>query len=77
MNILLIGCGNVGGALLRQWLYNIGYRFTIASPTATGLPVGMKHVTKATQLSLAEFDMVLIAIKHKKLRTCCLNMLFL
>jgi hypothetical protein len=36
----------------------------------------MKHVTKATQLSLAEFDMVLIAIKHKKLRTCCLNMLF-
>ena len=76
MNILLIGCGNVGGALLRQWLYNIGYRFTIASPTATGLPVGMKNVAKATQLSLAKFDMVLIAIKHKKLRTCCLNMLF-
>ncbi len=63
MNILLIGCENVGGALLRQWLYNIGYRFTVASPTATGLPVGIKHVTKATQLSSAEFDMVLIAIK--------------
>ena len=67
MNILLIGCGNVGGALLRQWLYNIRYRFTIASPTATGLPVGMKHVTKATQLSLAEFDMMLIAFKPQKI----------
>ena len=63
MNILLIGCGKMGGALLRQWLYNIGYRVTVASPTAAGLPVGIKHVTKATQLSSAEFDMVLIAIK--------------
>ena len=67
MNILLIGCGKMGGALLRQWLYNIAYRFTVASLTATGLPAGMKHVTKATQLRLAEFDMMLIAFKPQKI----------
>ena len=53
----------MGEAMQLQWLDNITYQFTIASPTATDLPAGRKHVTKATQLNPAEFDIVLIAIK--------------
>jgi pyrroline-5-carboxylate reductase len=63
MNILLIGCGKMGGAMLHQWAGNDGNRFTVADPVASDLPKGVKHVSKATELMAAEFDVVLIAIK--------------
>ena len=40
MNILLIGLRKMGEAMQLQWLDNITYQFTIASPTATDLPAG-------------------------------------
>ena len=40
MNILLIGLRKMGEAMQLQWLNNITYQFTIASPTATNLPAG-------------------------------------
>jgi pyrroline-5-carboxylate reductase len=63
MNILLIGCGKMGGAMLRQWVGNDGNRFTVADPAISDLPEGVRHVSKATELTVAEFDVVLIAIK--------------
>jgi len=63
MKILLIGCGKMGGALLRQWASNDNNQFTVADPAAADFPEGVKHVSKATELSAAEFDVVLIAIK--------------
>ena len=35
MNILLIGCGKMGGAMLRQWATNEANKFTVADPAAT------------------------------------------
>lgn len=63
MNILVIGCGKMGGAMLRQWVGTNGQRFTVADPAATDLPEGVSHVSKATDLQSAHFDVVLIAIK--------------
>ncbi|SEL29184.1 pyrroline-5-carboxylate reductase [Pacificibacter marinus] len=63
MNILLIGCGKMGGAMLRQWASNDNNHFTVADPAARDLPKGVKHVSKMAELNAAEFDVMLIAIK--------------
>jgi pyrroline-5-carboxylate reductase len=63
MNILLIGCGKMGGAMLRQWVGIEAHQFTVADPAATDLPDEVTHVSKATDLPLGVFDVVLIAIK--------------
>ena len=63
MNILLIGCGKMGGAMLRQWASNNDNHFTVADPAACDLPEGVRHVSKTTELYAAAFDVVLIAIK--------------
>ena len=63
MNILLIGCGKMGGAMLRQWANHGEHSFTVADPAANDLPVGVAHVSKATDLPSQEFDLILIAIK--------------
>ena len=53
----------MGGAMLRQWVNHDGNQFTVADPAATDLPQGIAHVTKATSLTPAEFDVIVIAIK--------------
>lgn len=63
MNILLIGCGKMGGAMLRQWTSHGEHSFTVADPAASDLPEGVVHVSKATDLPPNIFDVVLIAIK--------------
>lgn len=69
MNILLIGCGKMGGAMLRQWARHDDHRFTVADPAATELPNGVTHVSKATDLPTKTFDIVLIAIKPQMIET--------
>jgi pyrroline-5-carboxylate reductase len=69
MNILLIGCGKMGGAMLRQWARHDDHRFTVADPAATDLPEGVAHVSKATDLPERAFDVVLIAIKPQMIDT--------
>jgi pyrroline-5-carboxylate reductase len=49
--------------MLGQWIGNAGNRFTVADPAVSDLPAGVRHVSKATELTTAEFDVVLIAIK--------------
>lgn len=63
MNILLIGCGKMGGAMLRQWTSHGEHSFTVADPAASDLPDGVAYVSKATDLHPATFDVILIAIK--------------
>jgi pyrroline-5-carboxylate reductase len=63
LKILLIGCGKMGGAMLRQWINHDGNHFTVADPAVTELPDGVTHITKATSLPKAEFDVIVIAIK--------------
>ena len=69
MNILLLGCGKMGGAMLRQWVRHDDHSFTVADPAANDLPEGVSHVTKATSLPDRAFDVVLIAIKPQMIET--------
>ena len=69
MNILLIGCGKMGGAMLRQWIGGDGTQFTVADPSATDLPPAVTHVAKATDLPANSFDIVIIAIKPQLIST--------
>ncbi|MFT7106608.1 MAG: pyrroline-5-carboxylate reductase [Yoonia sp.] len=68
MNILLIGCGKMGGAMLRQWADRDENRFTVADPAATDLPEGVTHVTQPSDLSAMTFDVIVIAIKPQLIR---------
>ncbi len=63
MDILLIGCGKMGGAMLRQWQKNSANRFTVADPAAAALGDGVIHVPDAASLKGARFDAVIIAVK--------------
>lgn len=63
MNILLIGCGKMGGAMLRQWASHSENQFTVADPAATDLPRGVTHASSPTSLPSDAFDVVVIAIK--------------
>ncbi|MGZ9810523.1 pyrroline-5-carboxylate reductase family protein [Pseudoroseicyclus sp. H15] len=63
MKILLIGCGKMGGAMLRQWAGNSANDFTVADPAASDLPAGVTHVTEPGALEPGSFDAIIIAIK--------------
>lgn len=63
MKVLLIGCGKMGGAMLRQWISHGAHHFTVADPAGHDLPDGVVHVTKATDLPPQAFDVIFIAIK--------------
>lgn len=63
MKILLIGCGKMGGAMLRRWTRSGEHSLTVADPGANDVPDGVEHVSKATDLAPGAFDVVIIAIK--------------
>lgn len=63
MKLLLVGCGKMGGAMLRQWAGIDGTEITVADPAAGDLPAGVAHVTCAAEVPMGAFDIVLIAIK--------------
>ena len=61
-SILIVGCGNMGGAMLAGWL--AGGRdpaeFTVVDPLLGGAPAG---VTLVRELPSARFDAILLGIK--------------
>ncbi|WP_262690530.1 pyrroline-5-carboxylate reductase [Kordiimonas aestuarii] len=63
MNVLLIGCGKMGGAMLRRWLLNTEHTFTIVDPMAENPPEGAKLLRAEADLGDRRFDMVMVAIK--------------
>jgi pyrroline-5-carboxylate reductase len=67
-SILLFGCGNMGGAMVRGWIAAglAPSQFTVVDPYASGLPDGVHHVTSAAQISQPA-DLMLLAIKPQML----------
>ncbi|WP_121115441.1 pyrroline-5-carboxylate reductase family protein [Croceibacterium ferulae] len=66
-NILLVGCGNMAGAMLRGWLAGgmSAGSFTVVDPRATNLPAGVRHLA---ELPTGErFDAILLGIKPQGL----------
>lgn len=66
--MLIYGCGNMGGAMLRGWL-NAGVdpkRFVVVDPFATGLPEGVLVHRSASELN-RQFGTVLLGVKPQML----------
>lgn len=65
--ILLVGCGNMAGAMLRGWLAGglPPARFTVVDPAASGLPAGVRQLA---DLPAGEsFDLILLGVKPQSL----------
>ena len=63
MDVLLIGCGKMGGAMLNRWLEQTGHKFTVVDPAAEQLPAGAELLRHESDLDQRQFDMVIVAIK--------------
>ncbi|MGB5483016.1 pyrroline-5-carboxylate reductase family protein [Parasphingorhabdus sp.] len=61
--ILLLGCGNMGGALLRAWAEKTDHLFTVADPAKPDLPEGVLQVGSVEELSEQSFDYLIVALK--------------
>lgn len=62
MNILLIGCGKMGGALLRRWTEGDD-RFTVVDPGLESAPEDVRLVKDRASLGDDVFDAAIVAIK--------------
>jgi pyrroline-5-carboxylate reductase len=67
-HILLFGCGNMGGAMLRGWIASgiDPARFVVVDPYASALPVGVKHFRSASEAA-GLYDVVMLGIKPQML----------
>ena len=65
-NILLVGCGNMAGAMLQGWLAGglPAWRFTVVDPYRSEVPAG---VTLARDLPEGHFDAVMLGVKPQGL----------
>lgn len=67
--LLLIGCGNMGGAMLTGWLAAgiAPSRFTIVDPVLDHAPDGVRLLTEIGELGPERFDALLLGIKPQLL----------
>ena len=63
LQALLIGCGNMGGALLSQWIKSDDIAFTIADPNASVSYPNVTLVEGPDALSQHSYDLLIVAIK--------------
>ncbi len=63
MKIVMVGCGNMAGAMLRRWLPSDDHEFTIVDPGLRTPPAGTKLVDEAGKLDGQRFDLIFIGIK--------------
>lgn len=66
-SLLLVGAGNMGGAMLRRWLASglSPERVTVVSPSLRAMPEGVRVV--AEMPTGAPFDVILLALKPQRL----------
>jgi pyrroline-5-carboxylate reductase len=66
--LLIYGCGNMGGAMLRGWLAAgvAADRFVIVDPVANNLPIGVAAHRSATELD-RKFGAIILGIKPQML----------
>lgn len=63
MNILLVGCGKMGGALLAQWVKREGASITVVDPAASEVPAPAALHSDIGSLTTSSFDLIIVAVK--------------
>ncbi|MCR9269393.1 MAG: pyrroline-5-carboxylate reductase [Hyphomonadaceae bacterium] len=63
MQILMIGCGNMGSALLRRWADNEAMQFTVVDPATDFSHSRVTVLRDAESLTADSFDLMVVAIK--------------
>lgn len=69
MNILMIGCGKMGGAMLRRWCDACDHSFTVVDPAKPDLPDAVRVETELSALGAQLFDMIIVAIKPQMIES--------
>ncbi|MEQ8404526.1 MAG: pyrroline-5-carboxylate reductase [Oceanicaulis sp.] len=62
-SVLMVGCGNMGGALLAQWAKLDGVAVTVIDPAGPQVPGGVDVVSSPDALSGQSFDALVVAVK--------------
>lgn len=63
MKVLMVGCGNMGGAMLARWVEDARNAFTVVKPSPGGLPEGVTWHAAPDALGEARFDVIVLAVK--------------
>ncbi|USU09023.1 NAD(P)-binding domain-containing protein [Sphingomonadaceae bacterium OTU29MARTA1] len=69
MRLLMIGAGNMGGAMLRRWL-EAGLApadVTVVSPSGRTMPEGVRVVSSVPDAGEATYDAILLGLKPQQL----------
>lgn len=59
----MVGCGNMGGAMLQAWMAGLALDVTVAKPTPARVPDAARYVDGAERLAGERFDAVVIGVK--------------
>ena len=70
MKCLLVGCGNMGGALLERWAQGLEANFTVLDPMRLSLPSDVPQVTAVDDLD-GLFDCIILAVKPQMMDSVC------
>jgi len=62
-SVLMVGCGNMGGALLSRWVALDDAEFTVTDPGRPALPAGVRAAAEASELKDRRFDVIIAAVK--------------
>ena len=66
--ILLVGCGNMGGAMLRGWIdQGRAAALTVVDPAPAQVPAGVRAMT-SLDVGIGEPEVVVLAVKPQMLR---------
>ncbi|MFW6413009.1 MAG: pyrroline-5-carboxylate reductase family protein, partial [Oceanicaulis sp.] len=61
--IVMIGCGNMGGALLARWADLSDVEIAVVDPAGPAVPEGVVCVGSADALEAQSFDLLVVAVK--------------
>ena len=61
--IVMIGCGNMGGALLARWATLDGLSFTVVDPAKPDIPSNVSLKSSVDGLEPKSFDALIVAVK--------------
>lgn len=59
----MVGCGNMGGALLARWIDQADFSFTVVSPSGRPMPSGVTTLRSADDINGRTFGLIVIGVK--------------